>query len=352
MVDQSEAAGIFFCFYHLSAAILTMLSDSKRRIGSNSMKSMAVVLSVLAAVALRSPPSVEAVSERNNNNINHITGKATSSSSTTATVFTRPNHHAVIPPPPTTTKSSIIFNDTAAATVVNNCTGVVRNDNGTEVDYMTAADQEDNKTPFSLLYEIDAYIQEKIIPSLLQQQQQQQQERPDSPALYYLPSMLVGVLTAAVGFGYVQVLSRCRNLLWNTLPQSLSSSNIPAVVFIAGMTTLGGLVLGYFTTYQSTPIYTASDFVEIMSKHEHHGQQEEEEEEEDDTLSSSLLLPLARQHLLPLLGISFLTSSFGIPLGPEAPMVSYCGVTCLERLQEMSSLNNIFLSPLRLVLAR
>ena len=146
----------------------------------------------------------------------------------------------------------------------------------------------------------------------------------------YPTSAVVGVVAAAVGFLYVNILSRCRQLLWKTLPNHLWTlrwlgDGHHAAFFIVTMTTLGGLLLGIISTTHTAKkaTYTASEFVSICSEKYYNTQQQEQEvavvaqtivENEDD----GSLLPSAKTHLLPLLGMCLLTSSFGIPLGPEA----------------------------------
>jgi H+/Cl- antiporter ClcA len=191
-----------------------------------------------------------------------------------------------------------------------------RNSNGTEVYYMTSSEekvlqQRQEQLPVTerspLLYEIDAFIQEKLVPKIASKDDEN----------LYVPSMVVGTLTAAVGFLYVNVLSRTRSLLWNSLPRKLfasgNASSLSAALFLISMTTLGGVLLGYLSTKASST-YSASEFVSICSKF-----RSPTESSEND--SDQPLIPSARDNLLPLISMCLVTSSFGIPLGPEAPMV-------------------------------
>ncbi|KAG7362115.1 chloride channel [Nitzschia inconspicua] len=287
---------------------------TKGPVGSSRvMAATLLILVVTTATALLSVPSVFPVVEASTNERNkYFAAKSAPKSS-----FVRSGNQAVFPP---SSRIPTVLNSTATAVTESTdfevTSTLVPNENGTSMYYMTTTNDHHKRPQRSsiLLYEIDVFIQEKVVPLLLRRQQQQQT---DAASMYYLPSMVVGVLTAAVGFGYVRLLGHCRSLLWNTLPRALSDrvSSIPAVLFIAGMTTLGGGLLGYITTHQSTPVYSASDFVSTMSAYEN------DEQQQPSNDSTSTLLPSARQHLLPLLGMCLLTSSFGIPLGPEAPMV-------------------------------
>ena len=136
-----------------------------------------------------------------------------------------------------------------------------------------------------------------------------------------LASTVTGVITAAMGFLYGKLLSVSVKSVWTTLPAYLfargsgtSSTGTLRVLlcttpayFITAMCTLGGLLMGLVTTYsdQCGSSFNVSDFVGALSsvpEHQH-------------------ALPPSRLHVVPLLFLSLITSTFGFSVGPEAPMV-------------------------------
>lgn len=117
-------------------------------------------------------------------------------------------------------------------------------------------------------------------------------------------SIIVGTITALMGFSYGKALAFSQKTLWTTFPnlllQKLGALN-PAY-FITGMMTAGGLILGLLSSKLSTT-FTVYDFVSAYSA------------------APVEVLPSSGIHLVPLLLLSLLTSAFGFSLGPEAPMV-------------------------------
>eukprot|EP00529_Nitzschia_sp_RCC80_P015236 CAMPEP_0113490504 /NCGR_PEP_ID=MMETSP0014_2-20120614/27081_1 /TAXON_ID=2857 /ORGANISM="Nitzschia sp." /LENGTH=686 /DNA_ID=CAMNT_0000384279 /DNA_START=83 /DNA_END=2141 /DNA_ORIENTATION=- /assembly_acc=CAM_ASM_000159 len=290
-------------------------------------------LAVLLVVVLASfscHPEAASTNERNS----HVTS-STSTSTSTSTSFAQQAQRAAattnvpstVPKRPTSPASSI----SSSSTYNDTLTPPIQNENGTQSYYMTAQEDDGGATKQTQtttvarrnsLYRIDEYIQNKISTNQ------------DVDNTLPVASMAVGVLTAAVGVTYVSILSNSRRVIWDVLPQKLllannsmnnPTSKITAAAFIVSITTLGGLLLGYFsTTPMAQPsdgtaaIYTASDFVSIVSENENNNNNNSQEV---GVSPSSSIIPAASKHLLPLLTMSLLTSIAGIPIGPEAPMV-------------------------------
>lgn len=118
-------------------------------------------------------------------------------------------------------------------------------------------------------------------------------------------SIIVGVITAAVGYLYGKVLSFCVTTMWHTLPRMLQTENFNPTYFITGLCTFGGLLMGILSSALSSTTFTVADFVSLFSS----------------SSDSSKSLPSSRVYLLPLLLLSLVTSTFGFSVGPEAPMV-------------------------------
>jgi H+/Cl- antiporter ClcA len=116
-------------------------------------------------------------------------------------------------------------------------------------------------------------------------------------------SIVVGVITAAMGYLYGKVLSFSVTTLWHTLPSMLHMENLNPIYFITGICTIGGLLMGILSSALSSSTFTVADFVSLFSS------------------SGPKSLPSSRVHLLPLLLLSLVTSTFGFSVGPEAPMV-------------------------------
>ena len=116
-------------------------------------------------------------------------------------------------------------------------------------------------------------------------------------------SIIVGVITAAMGYLYGKVLSFSVTTLWHTLPSMLHMETLNPTYFITGICTIGGLLMGILSSALSSSTFTVADFVSLFSS------------------SGPKTLPSSRVHLLPLLLLSLVTSTFGFSVGPEAPMV-------------------------------
>jgi H+/Cl- antiporter ClcA len=116
-------------------------------------------------------------------------------------------------------------------------------------------------------------------------------------------SIIVGVITAAMGYLYGKVLSFSVTTLWHTLPSMLHMETLNPTYFITGICTIGGLLMGILSSALSSSTFTVADFVSLFSS------------------SGPKSLPSSRVHLLPLLLLSLVTSTFGFSVGPEAPMV-------------------------------
>ena len=117
-------------------------------------------------------------------------------------------------------------------------------------------------------------------------------------------SIAIGVITAAMGYLYGKVLSLCVTTVWHTLPNMLQGKNLNPTYFITGLCTFGGLLMGILSSALSSSTFTVADFVSIFS-----------------SSGGPKSLPSSRVHLLPLLLLSLVTSTFGFSVGPEAPMV-------------------------------
>jgi len=116
-------------------------------------------------------------------------------------------------------------------------------------------------------------------------------------------SIIVGVITASLGYLYGKVLSFCVTTMWHTLPRMLQAENLNPTYFITGLCTFGGLLMGILSSVLSSSTFTVADFVSQFSS------------------AGRKSLPSIRVYLLPLLLLSLVTSTFGFSVGPEAPMV-------------------------------
>ena len=117
-------------------------------------------------------------------------------------------------------------------------------------------------------------------------------------------SITVGVITALMGFVYGKILGQSVKTVWTILPNLIIKrlGSINPALFITGMCTMGGLLVGLLSLrFPST--FTVADFVSSFSA------------------APAKTLPLSGDHLLPLLLLSLVTSTFGFSVGPEAPMV-------------------------------
>lgn len=141
-----------------------------------------------------------------------------------------------------------------------------------------------------------------------------------------LASTLVGAIAAAVGFLYNRTMKGGFELLWLTIPSivfggaagSAGAANPlaaflrsnPTAYFI-GMFGLGASVVGAIGATFFPTLFTAKDYVAILSSSEKNNMKR---------------FPPARRSVLPILLLSLLTSTTGFSMGPEAPMVCAGGL--------------------------
>ena len=121
----------------------------------------------------------------------------------------------------------------------------------------------------------------------------------------------VGVVSSLVGYLYSLCMKNGFQLLWSSLPSKLLGdggikilNQYPASYIVLMMTLGGGLVATLSTLYFPN-LFSAHDFVHILSK-------------EDGAEMNKF--PSVKNHLLPVLLLSCITSISGFSLGPEAPM--------------------------------
>ena len=121
----------------------------------------------------------------------------------------------------------------------------------------------------------------------------------------------VGVVSSLVGYLYSLCMKNGFHLLWSSLPSKLLGdggikilNQYPASYIVLMMTLGGGLVATLSTLYFPN-LFSAHDFVHILSK-------------EDGAEMNKF--PSVKNHLLPVLLLSCITSISGFSLGPEAPM--------------------------------
>jgi H+/Cl- antiporter ClcA len=125
-------------------------------------------------------------------------------------------------------------------------------------------------------------------------------------------SVAVGAITATLGFLYVRTLGTTQAALWKTVPTMLHGKfgTLNPYFFIPGVMTAGGLLIAAISSNLKTPTFAVYDFVSGFS-----------------STGKVEPLPSSRVHLVPLMILCLLTSSFGFSLGPEAPMVCAGGLT-------------------------
>ena len=124
-----------------------------------------------------------------------------------------------------------------------------------------------------------------------------------------LPAVVVGSVTATLGFAYGKVLSAAVHALWTSLPSILirNGVQINPRYYIPSVLGFGGLLMGVLSA-KLPGTFTVADFVSAFSA------------------VPSDSLPSSRTSLLPLLLLSLVTSTFGFSVGPEAPMVCAGGL--------------------------
>ena len=113
-------------------------------------------------------------------------------------------------------------------------------------------------------------------------------------------SIIVGTVTAAMGFLYGKALSLSVKTIWKTIPTLILKryGSINPQYFITLVCTIGGLLMGILSSKLSST-FAVSDFVSAFSS------------------VPTQTLPSSRIHLAPLLLLSLVTSTFGFSVGPE-----------------------------------
>ena len=125
-------------------------------------------------------------------------------------------------------------------------------------------------------------------------------------------TMGVGIISSFIGYLYSKCMKNGFHLLWSTLPSKIfgcTSSfklckllNQYPAAYIVLMMTLGGGLVATLSTLYFPKLFSAHDFVHILSK--------------DDGANMDEF-PSARKHLLPVMLLSCLMSITGFSLGPE-----------------------------------
>jgi hypothetical protein len=117
-------------------------------------------------------------------------------------------------------------------------------------------------------------------------------------------SIAVGGITAAMGFLYDKVLGLSLKTVWSTIPSLIlqKKGSLNPAYFITTVCTLGGILMGILSS-KLHATFTVADFVSAFSS---------------DTIET---LPSSSIHLLPLLLLSLVTSTFGFSVGPEGEYI-------------------------------
>lgn len=133
--------------------------------------------------------------------------------------------------------------------------------------------------------------------------------------------MGVGVVASLVGYLYSKCMKVGFNFLWKILPSkvliNLNLFRQYPTAYIPTMITLGGTLVAILSTLFFPYLFTAHDYVHILSTNDN-----------SDSSSGAYMnkFPTARKHLLPVMLLCCLTSISGFSLGPEAPMVTAGGL--------------------------
>ncbi len=118
-------------------------------------------------------------------------------------------------------------------------------------------------------------------------------------------AMLVGAVTAAMGFIYGKVLGASVRTVWQTLPayvlRKVGRENFNPVYFITSICTAGGVIIGLLSAKFGT-VFNVGDLVSSYSS------------------TPPKRLPGLGGNLMPLLLMSLITSMMGFSVGPEAPL--------------------------------
>ena len=130
-------------------------------------------------------------------------------------------------------------------------------------------------------------------------------------------TMGVGIVSSFIGYLYSKCMKNGFQLLWSTLPSKIfgcTSSfklckllNQYPAAYIVLMMTLGGGLVATLSALYFPKLFSAHDFVHILSKEDGANMDE---------------FPSARKHLLPVMLLSCLMSITGFSLGPEGKCVS------------------------------
>ncbi|KAL7542472.1 hypothetical protein ACHAXR_011818 [Thalassiosira sp. AJA248-18] len=135
--------------------------------------------------------------------------------------------------------------------------------------------------------------------------------------------MIVGVVASLIGYLYSKCMKTGFNLLWNTIPSVLFGGGNPSsrlcellhqypAAYIVLTMTLGGGLVATLSTLKFPNLFSAHDYVHILSR----------SEDDESTVDE---FPQART-IFPVLLLSLLMSISGFSLGPEAPMVTAGGL--------------------------
>lgn len=118
-------------------------------------------------------------------------------------------------------------------------------------------------------------------------------------------AILVGAVTAAMGFVYGKVLGASVRTIWGTLPafvlRKVGNEKFNPAYFITSVCTIGGVMMGILSAKFGT-VFNQGDLVSSYSS------------------TPSIRLPNLSGNLLPLLLMSLITSAAGFSVGPEAPL--------------------------------
>ena len=142
----------------------------------------------------------------------------------------------------------------------------------------------------------------------------------DDGTLVFRQAAQVGLVTAAMGHIYGQILDKTVTGVWNDIPSILQKRGVKVgPSYIAYTCALGGLIMGLLSS-QLKPTFVVAEFVSALS----------------GSASDATLLPDLLPVLPHLLFLSLVTSTFGFSVGPEAPMVCAGGLVGLAMARNWS----------------
>jgi hypothetical protein len=123
-------------------------------------------------------------------------------------------------------------------------------------------------------------------------------------------TLIVGIASALLGYLYSKCLKIGFNVLWKQFPNSsISKSFIPSSKHIMVTMTLAGTIVATLSTLYFPKMFSAHEYIHILSK---------EDNPNMDKFPGNVV-----KSIVPLMGLSLLTSVSGFSLGPEAPMVCH-----------------------------